>query len=179
MMDISSTSNPQSQIPVDHGFKQAQEGDRQAFEQVVQRTESLARKTAYPLLYPHQVDDAVQEAYLVVFQKIHHLRKPEAFQAWLCRIVLHVCYALKKKCPPTEELNEQAGVADSTLAVDNQSMIRQALSQLSEDCRNVLILREFLHLDYEEISFALNLPLGTVRSRLHYGRKKLEKILTS
>ena len=55
--------------------------------------------------------------------------------------------------------------------------LRGALAQISEEARNVLILREFLGLDYEEIAFALNLPMGTVRSRLHYGRKKLAKLL--
>ena len=58
-------------------------------------------------------------------------------------------------------------------------ILREALNQLSEDSRNVLILREFIGFDYEEISYTLKLPVGTVRSRLHYGRKKLAKILSS
>lgn len=176
MMDIQEPTHGGAASLTDW-VKQAQKGERLAFEQVVRLTEGLARKTAYPLLRPHQVDDAVQEAYLLVFQKIQHLRKPEAFQAWLCRIVLHVCYALKKKTPLTAEPDEAVSVPDSTDAVDDHMVLRQALAQLSEESRNILILREFLKLDYEEIAYALKLPVGTVRSRLHYGRKKLGKIL--
>lgn len=52
-----------------------------------------------------------------------------------------------------------------------------ALGLLKADDRNILILREVLELSYEEISLALRLPIGTVRSRLHYGRKKLAELL--
>jgi len=176
MMDVAVKSEVRA-VPLEEWVKDAQSGNRQAFEQLVKQTEGLARKTAYPILRPHQVDDAVQEAYLVVFQKIHHLRKPEAFQAWLCRIVLHVCYAMKKKTLPTAEVEDEGSAPDPTAQVDTQMALQKALEQVSEESRNVLILREFLQLDYEEISYALNLPMGTVRSRLHYGRKKLAKLL--
>ena len=177
MMDVKPDRMSPRSSELTDWVKEAQNGHRHAFEQVVRLTEGLARKTAYPLLRPHQVDDAVQEAYLVVFQKLHHLRKPEAFQAWLCRIVLHVCYALKKKTPLVAEVEEIGSVPDSTESVNTHLDLKLALEQLTEESRNVLIMREFLKLDYEEIAFALKLPVGTVRSRLHYGRKKLAKIL--
>ena len=166
-----------SAAPLEEWVKEAQRGERLAFEQLVRQTEGLARKTAFPLLPSHLVDDAVQESYLVVFQKLGHLRDPRAFQAWLCRIVLHVCYAMQKKYPTTAELEDRAVEADHSEHLATQMALRGALAQISEEARNVLILREFLGLDYEEIAFALNLPMGTVRSRLHYGRKKLAKLL--
>lgn len=175
---VESSANTSSlKVPLEEWVKEAQRGERQAFEQLVRQTEGLARKTAFPLLPPHLVDDAVQESYLVVFQKLGHLRDPQAFQAWLCRIVLHVCYAMQKKNPMTAELEDKAVEADHSEQLATQMVLREALAQISEEARNVLILREFLGLDYEEIAFALNLPLGTVRSRLHYGRKKLAKVL--
>lgn len=166
-------------IPLQELVKLAQQGERDAIEQLVRQTEGLARKTAYPLLAPHQVDDAVQETYLVVFQKLHHLRDPSAFRAWLCRVVIHVACALRKKSPRTEELDQNAVSPDPTGPVATQLALREALNQLSEDCRNALVLREFLKFEYEEIAFALQLPIGTVRSRLHYGRKKLAQILAN
>jgi RNA polymerase sigma-70 factor, ECF subfamily len=154
----------------------AQEDDVAAFEEVVRRTIGLARKTAFPLLRPHQVDDAVQEAFLMVYQKLHHLQKPEAFQAWLARIVIHVCYAMKKKTPITAEPTD-VGTPDSTAQVATRLDLRAALDQLREDDRNVLIMRSFLKLSYEEIAYATRLPVGTVRSKLHYGRKKLKELM--
>ena len=171
------TPNRDSKAKLTNWVKQAQDGDKKAFEQVVRLTESLARKTAFPAIRSDLVEDVVQEAYLVVFQKLHHLRKPEAFQAWLCRIVLNVCHAVRKRHPPTAELDEQAQSPDSTIRVDNHSAMREALGKLSEESRNALIMREFLKMEYEEIAYALNLPVGTVRSRLHYGRKKLAKLV--
>lgn len=170
-------SPTESQRELVEWVRLAQEGDVPAFEELVERTTGLARKTAFPLLRPHQVDDAVQEAYLVVFQKIHHLQKPEAFQAWLARIVIHVCYALRKKTPLTAEPDDVSS-PDTTASVATKLDLRAALNQLKEEDRNVLIMREFLKLSYEEIAYATRLPLGTVRSRLHYGRKKLKEFMS-
>ena len=56
--------------------RMAQQEDRSAFEEIVRRTTGLARKTAFGVVRPHQVDDVVQEAFLTVYQKLHHLRDP-------------------------------------------------------------------------------------------------------
>ena len=179
MMNV--TTQPKlNDIHLEDWVLQAKSGDKQAFTKLMERTQGLARKTAFPLLRPHQVDDAVQEAFIVVFKKLQHLRDPKAFQGWLCRIVINVCHAIRKKTPLTtedvEDGSSKEGLSDQ---VDTQMILREALNQLSEDSRNVLILREFIGFDYEEISYTLKLPVGTVRSRLHYGRKKLAKILSS
>ena len=75
------------------------------------------------------------------------------------------------------EPDQEVPSPDSTVAASHRLDLRTALNQLKEDDRNILILREMLQLSYEEISVALRLPVGTVRSRLHYGRKKLAEIL--
>ena len=153
----------------------AQAEDRSAFEEVVRRTAGLARKTAFGLVRPHQVDDVVQEAYLTVFEKLHHLRDPKAFQAWLVRIVLHTCYALKKKTLVLAE-PEEVSTPDTTDHIATRMDLRTALAELREEERDVLIMREFLKFSYDDIAYALRLPVGTVRSKLHYGRKKLKKL---
>ena len=157
--------------------RRAQEGDTSAFDELVRRTRGLVKKTAFPLVRPDQVDDAVQETYLVVYQKLHHLRDPEAFQAWLVRIVLHACYAIRRKTPLLAEADERARSEDHTTEVTHRLDLKAALGRLKEDDRNILILREMLSLSYDEIAYALRLPVGTVRSRLHYGRKKLAEML--
>lgn len=156
--------------------EQARQDDRSAFEDLVRRTTPLARKTAFGLVRPHQVDDVVQEAYLTAFQKIHHLRDPEAFQAWLVRIVIHASYALKKKSFTLAEPDD-ISTPDPTTHVNTRLGLRAALDQLKEDDRTVLVMREFLNLSYEEIAYVSRLPLGTVRSRNHYARKKLQQLL--
>ena len=168
-------ANPKTEL--NELVKMAQQEDRAAFEEVVRRTTGLARKTAYGLVRPHEVDDVVQEAYLTVYQKLHHLRDPKAFQAWLARIVLHACYALRKKAPIVADPDD-VSTPDTTEHLATRMDLRAALAELKEDDRNVLIMREFLKFSYEDIAYATRLPIGTVRSRLHYGRKKLKALLS-
>lgn len=158
--------------------RRAIEGDASAFDELVRRTQGLVRKTAYPLLRPDQVEDAMQESFLVVYQKLHHLREPDAFQAWLVRIVLRVCYAIAHKTPLVAEADHtRAGQEDEAAALAHRLDLKAALARLKEEDRSILILREMLGFSYEEVAYTLRLPLGTVRSRLHYGRKKLAQLL--
>jgi RNA polymerase sigma-70 factor (ECF subfamily) len=173
----SSTGGSTQSAELSAWVKRAQEGDASAFDELVRRTQGLVKKTAYPLLRPDQVEDALQEAYLVVYQKLHHLRDPEAFQAWLVRIVLHVCYAIAKKTPLLAHDVPEGRSEDDSVALTQKLDLKAALARLKEDDRNILILRELLSMSYDEIAYALRLPVGTVRSRLHYGRKKLAELL--
>lgn len=156
----------------------AQTGDAQAMDQLVQATYRLVRKIAAPLLPSSSVDDAVQETYLVVLQKLHHLQRPEAFRGWLSRIALHVCYGLRRKTRPTEELAAEQAVGDCTAATPAKLDLKAALERMSQSDRDILILREYLGLSYEELADALDLADGTVRSRLFHARKKLKTLLT-
>ena len=175
--DIPQPGPSEQADPLSTWVRRAQAGDSSAFETLVERTRGLVRKTAYPLLRDDQVEDVVQETYLIAYQKLHHLRDPQAFQGWLVRIALHVTYSVRKKTPLLAEPDQHVSSPDSTLAATQRLDLKSALSLLKEDDRNILILREMLQLSYDEISMALRLPVGTVRSRIHYGRKKLAELL--
>jgi RNA polymerase sigma factor (sigma-70 family) len=155
----------------------AQTGERQAFEQLVRSTEKLVRRIAYSTVGPRLVEDAFQESYLLVLRKLGQLRKPEAFIGWLTRIVLHVCYDLRRDERTELEFSEDASSPDHSDTVLAGISIHRALHQLHRTDREVLILRELLELSYEEVAGALRLPVGTVRSRLHKARKNLAERL--
>lgn len=174
-MNAGSVSDAHTELT--HWVVRAQQEDSHAFEQVMERTMGLVRKTAFPLVRPHQVDDVVQEAFLTVFKKLHHLQKPEAFQAWLSRIVIHTCHKIRKQAIASGEIPEQISPNDEAHQVATRLDLRSALNQLKEEERQVLILREFVKFSYEDIAYVTRLPLGTVRSRIHYARKKLQKLL--
>ena len=157
----------------------AQAGDKQAFTELVQRTQRKVRKIAYSIVGKEHVEDASQEIYLVVLKKLAHLQKPEAFISWLSRIALHVCYDIKKKQRIEYELPENSSLPDHAQGVSNKLSIHKALSQLHQRDRDVLILREILELSYEEMSPTLRVPIGTVRSRLNKARKVLAERLKS
>jgi RNA polymerase sigma-70 factor (ECF subfamily) len=156
--------------------RQAQSGDRQATDELVKATYRMVRKIAAPLLPESAVDDAVQETYLLVIQKLHHLQRPEAFRGWLSRIALHVCYGWRRKARPTEPLQPDHAVAPG-VTTSGTLDLRAALETLPARDRDILILREYLGLSYEELADALSLADGTVRSRLFHARKKLKALL--
>lgn len=155
----------------------AQSGDGQAMDGLIKATYRLVRKIATPLLPPSAVDDAVQETYILVLQKLHHLQTPAAFRGWLSRIALHVCYGLRRKARPTESLSPEQATADVTASAPDRMDLRAALERMSQSDRDILILREYLGLSYEELADALDLADGTVRSRLFHARKKLKAML--
>lgn len=165
-----------SETPLVDLVTELQSGVDDAFERLHRRTYLLVRKIAAPLLPPSAVDDAVQETFLMVYRKIHLLQNPQAFLGWLSRIALNVCYQWRRKQRDSVPLKPEHSVTTpSSLKVD----MRTALEALGQSHRDVIILREYLGLSYEEIAEATNMPEGTVRSRLFYGRKKLQELLGS
>lgn len=163
------------QTTLDAWVERARSGDLSALEEVIRRTQALVRKTAFPLVRRDQLEDVVQETYLVVHQRIHQLQKVEAFKAWLCRIAIHVAHSVRKKTPLTVVAREDDRSQDQTAGLARKMDLRAALAELKESDRNILIMRDMLGFSYEEVAYALKLPLGTVRSRIHYSRKKLKQ----
>lgn len=157
----------------------AQKGDREAFNELVSRTHKMLRKIALPLLASSQIDDALQESYLLMYQKLHHLREPKAIKSWLSRITLHVCYGLRRASKTTEPLSAAHDKTENPEGSTDIASLRQTLSKLKKRDRNILILREYLDVSYEEIADILDIPAGTVKSRLFNARKKLAKIISS
>ncbi len=152
--------------------KQAQAGDAQAFEVLVERSHLRLRKVAISLVPAWAVEDVLQETYLTAYRKLACLREPDAFLSWLTRIALHNCHNWQRsdsKLVRTSEDCLSEVVAPEALDVTE---LRQELATLSRNDRNILILREYLELSYEEIGEILDLSVGSVKSRLYYARKR-------
>ena len=102
-----------------------------------------------------------------------------AFMGWLSRITLNLAYQHNNRQRPQEELPYTLESTEKTEDILNSILLSKALSQLHMRSREVLILRELLDLNYEEISSALKIPTGTVRSRLSKARSQLKERLKS
>lgn len=172
-MNALNTAQPLARLVV-----QAQQGNKQAFEALFLQTHRLARKIAYSVLGDQLAEDAVQESFILVYRKLPQLADPEAFRGWLSRLVLHTAYRLastrREQVPLlAEDLIQQ----DESHALVDTLHLRQGLARLKRADREILVLRELLGLSYGEVAYALELPVGTVRSRLHSARKHLAKRL--
>ena len=151
----------------------AQQGDTSAFEQLVKETERLARRVAISVVGPDQMEDVLQESYLLVYRKLVLLKNPESFVNWLARLVLHTSYNVARLEKKTDVLDPEQPSPDQTDALVDQMTMRNALERLEKKDRNIIILREMMGLSYDDIAQALRLKVGTVRSRLHAARKHL------
>jgi len=158
----------------------AQQGDRQAFTELVCRHQGSMVSLTYRMCGDLRLaEDAAQEAFVRIWQNLNSYKPKYAFRNWLYRIAANAALDSLRRERPTAELDTLSladpGTTPEQSAEDNQRVahVRRAIAQLSEPLRVVLILREYQELTYQEIADALDIPIGTVMSRLNTARVQL------
>ncbi|MGE0492420.1 MAG: RNA polymerase sigma factor [Vulcanimicrobiota bacterium] len=154
-------------------------GDDTALEPFIDHTRDYAFRLAYSFLRDsHRCEDVLQDVYLIVYRQLGQLRDRQAFRTWFGRIIANRCRRLLREQPaqPLEEAPEPSSEGPAR-QVEDRLTVRQALAELGEQDRTVLSLREMLALTYEEIASVLEVPVGTVRSRLAKARQRLYAVL--
>jgi RNA polymerase sigma-70 factor (ECF subfamily) len=133
--------------------------------------------------------DIAQEAFVQAFLKLNTFHRSAAFYTWLYRIAFNMAVSQRRRRRPTSSLEHgrdlgcEDPVAPSTdpaASLEQQELAAQvqaAMNNLSEEFRSVLVLREIDGHDYDSIASMLDLPVGTVRSRLHRARLQLKELL--
>jgi RNA polymerase sigma-70 factor (ECF subfamily) len=143
---------------------------------------TLAR---YLMRDPHDADDAVQDAYLRALRYFDGFRGGDS-RSWLLAIVRNSCYTLRRQhgrealvTEFDEELHsDDVEAADAALLRGAaQESLEEALRQLPNEFREVIVLRELQGLTYKEISEVAGVPVGTVMSRLARARQRLQRAL--
>ena len=135
--------------------------------------------------------DVVQDACVQAFLKLESFRRTSAFYTWLYRIALNMAASRRRRARPSYSLDGDSG-ASAAAVVDRAhnanpghrleqqetvSRVQVALQALAEEYRTVLVLREMDGCDYDTIAEILDLPVGTVRSRLHRARSQMRDLL--
>ena len=177
-------------------IERAATGDLEAFNQLVLRYQNLAYSHAYGMLgNPAQAEDATQESFIKAFQAINTFRGA-SFRAWLLKIVTNSAYDVLRRSHrhPTQpllpedengdELESAAWLVDPSADVQEvveqhelSKQVYQALDELPEAFRSVLTLIDVNEMDYTEAAQALDIPLGTVKSRLARARLQMQQKL--
>jgi len=170
----------------------ARRGSKEAFESIVK----MYMKNAYfiALGLVGNRDDALelsQEAFILAYRNIKHLKPDRRFFPWFYQILRNVCFSHLRKTrnrrsQSLEKIEEQTPVAEvkdsfrpDVVAERNETKDRmwKAIGKLSEKHREVIILRHFQNLSYEQMAQILFCSRGTVMSRLYHARKKLKELL--
>jgi RNA polymerase sigma-70 factor, ECF subfamily len=162
----------------------AKRGDKAAYGQLVQHYRQLVVSVAYRQgLDLAEAEDVAQETFVKAWLALPKYQKSAgSWRAWLCRIAINQAIDSHRRERPRLELDEDLpdysrGPAEQAEAEAGASIVRQALAHLPPASRAALVLCEYEGLSYAEIAQALDIPLGTVMSRLNYARRRLRELL--
>lgn len=161
-----------------------------SFEALAMQAERQVYKTCFHMMGNAQdAADCAQETMLRAYRAFSSFRQDAAFSTWITRIALNVCTdELRRRRPSVslEEIREEKGfdppspqksVYAQLEARERKRLLREALSQLPEDARQLIVMRDLRNMSYEEIAAVFDLPLGTVKSRISRARDKLAGLL--
>ena len=165
-------------------IRRSQTGDADAFAALYQQYKNLVYKTAYLMLNsPEEAEDALQEVFLQVHRSLlSYQPEKAAFTTWLYRVTVNHCLNRRRKrrlaILPLTERSSPASASIETHVMNRKDMA-QALSGLSEKLRAVLVLRYYWDLPYGDIAQILEIPVGTVKSRLDLALRTLRAELVT
>jgi RNA polymerase sigma-70 factor (ECF subfamily) len=162
----------------------AQQGDRTAFGDLVYLHRQGVINVVYRMCGDAELaEDTAQEAFIRAWKNLHRYQPQSPFRNWVYRIATNAALDVlrrQREMVNIEDLPLKSHRANPESAAETQEQavfIQQAVLDLPEASRLVIILREYEDFSYREISETLNIPIGTVMSRLNYARKQLRQTL--
>ncbi len=168
--------------PQDHEDQEAiarcLRGDTAAFAGLVERYERVLFSVALRMLGDAEdARDATQDAFVKVFQRLGDYRPEHRFFSWIYRILTNECLnTLRARRPQEPDVPDVAiagGVLQALELEERRRAVQAAINALPRDYRDVLILRHFAELSYDEVAETLAIPVKTVKSRLYTARQQL------
>ena len=161
-------------------IKRCQQGDREVFRHLVERYQKRAVAHALAILFNRDdAEDAVQEAFIDAFKAIGTFDTSRTFYQWFYVLLRNRCYKMTARRRPMESIDE-AVVLDPQPGVANETRLalEKALRSLTTEEREIVWLKYFSGLSYDELAVHLQIPRGTVMSRLFTARRRLRGKLT-
>lgn len=176
-------------------IKKCKKGDIDAFEELISEHEKRAYNIALKMLKnPEDAMDISQEAFIKVYKSINNFNLKSSFATWLYRIVVNTCLDFLKKNQTkvyhidnpikTEDGEITREIADIQTAPEvilerkmTRQLVHNAMDELDNIHRTVVILRDIQGFSYKEISEMLDCSLGTVKSRIKRGRDNLKSVI--
>ncbi len=173
--------------------RRVKRGDRVAFDLLFSRYQhKILNLIGRYVRNPEEVEDVAQEAFIKAFRALPRFRGDSAFYTWLYRIAINTAknhLVARSRRPPGQDVDiddaqfmdgadqlRQGESPEAALARDELSnVIDGAISQLPEDLRSAVTLREFDGLSYEQIAEIMDCPVGTVRSRIFRAREAIDE----
>jgi RNA polymerase sigma-70 factor, ECF subfamily len=169
--------------------RRVQQGDTDSFEVLVRRHEKAIFNLVYRLLGNYdEAAEVSQEVFLSAFRSIHQFRGEANFSTWLYRIGLNHASTRRKSLQTSQQRHIALdgteviadGAVDPAKSVEHkeiQQRVQQALNSLDPEDARIVLLRDLQDIPYEDVAEMLDIPVGTVKSRLHRARQALKTSL--
>ena len=182
---------------VNSRIKQVLKGDQNAYGEIVELYKDKIFQLCFRMLgNRHEAEDVAQEAFIRAYVNIQGFNQKKKFSSWIYRIATNLCidrirkkkpdYFLDAEVPGTEGLNMYSQISsdnplpeEKLVSLELQETVQREIANLPEKYRAVIVLKYIEELSLNEISEILDLPLGTVKTRMHRGREFLRKQLES
>lgn len=169
--------------------RRVQQGDTDSFEVLVRRHQKAIFNLVYRLLGNYdEAAEVAQEVFLSAFKSIHQFRGEANFSTWLYRIGLNHASTRRKSLNSSQQrhipLDGTEVIAEGTVDPaknfehkEIQQRVQQALNSLDPEDARIILLRDLQDVPYEDVAEILDIPVGTVKSRLHRARQALRTSL--
>jgi RNA polymerase sigma-70 factor (ECF subfamily) len=175
--------------------KLSRSGDRRAFAELVELYKDKIYHLGYRMLNQKQeAEDVVQETFLRVYMNLERYDENQKFSTWIYRIATNLCIDRLRKKKPNYSIDaemsdnegtdwhailpsDEAGPEEELILSETQHNIRNAIQSLPDKYRTVVVLRYLHDMSLQEISDVLEMPVTTVKTRVHRGREFLRKKL--
>jgi len=162
--------------------RRCQGGDRESFRQLYRRHQYKVRSTLYQLCGPSELDDRVQEVFLRAWKGLPRLKQPDTFATWLYRICWNVATdgrrALARWRDRDRQLRSVTEISSGDRATQDlhyRDLVQRGLARLSIELRSVVVLHDLEDLPQKQVAEILDIPVGTVKSRLFKARSTLRQ----
>ena len=165
--------------------ERARDGDDVAFTELIDLDGDRCYAIAFRNLRDaERAQDAVQQAFLLAWRELPRLRDPERFDVWLHRLLVNACYEeLRRYRRWSTRIRslpvDGPGTPDTTLSVDDRDTLDRAFARLTPEHRSVFVLHHYAGLPLADIADAVGVPVGTVKSRLHYATRTLRAAIVA
>ena len=165
--------------------ERARGGDPAAFDALMDATGDRCLAIAYRITRDHATaEDAVQQAFLSAWRDLPRLRDPQRFDVWLQRLLINACYQELRKLRRWKDRvaplpMEGPAAADPYVSANERDALDRAFRRLSPDRRAIFVLHPHAGVPLAEVAEIVGLPVGTVKSRLHYAADILRAALAA
>ena len=162
-------------------IKACQLGDRDAQRRLYEQNGAKVHRLMLRMVGQQDAVDLTQQTFLQVFRKIHQFSGKSEFATWLYRVAVNEAlqHRRRKQSRPSQPLQfEPANETNDTDGYEKKEAIEHALGKIEPELRAIFLLREIDQLSYAQLSDVLEIPAGTVASRLNRARRELREVLS-